>query len=311
MRIGYVCRWCKGPPLPKPPEGKCPNCHGFYRHDQVRLRDDEINGAEMEDLSEGKPVTVAAAQAAHQSAEPVERISTGLRGFDWVFGGGFCPGKTVSFCGGEGSGKTSLLWRVFIALAKRKVLCLLNSSEQSVDDLVEQFARFGPVPQKYFLVVHQTDRDKILRLLERESPQVFALDSVHDVDNVTDESGFSLSSGGERAVHFVAKEIRRLSRELGCASLLNCHMNSDGTMKGGTSLRHEVDGTLMLERPPEEDDPQRFLKFKKYRYAPPNRKARFQMLDNDFKDCGPLIAKPEPPAIVIAKKPDLRLVEDD
>jgi hypothetical protein len=38
MPVAFQCRWCKGPPLPQPWEGACPNCLGFYRPIQIYVR---------------------------------------------------------------------------------------------------------------------------------------------------------------------------------------------------------------------------------------------------------------------------------
>jgi DNA repair protein RadA/Sms len=239
-------------------------------------------------LEDGKPISPAAALVIAKQSGAMERTPTGLTGFDYILGGGYMRAKAVSFCGPEGAGKTSFLARLAISLEQRGIRFLLQSSEQSPEDLVTQFQRYGRVPRKFVSLVHETDMDRTIRLLERERPDVYALDSIHDIDGVNAEDGALLASGGNRAVHTIAKEIRKLSRALGTFSLLVCHMNNDGTMKGGTSLRHEVDGTLMVERPSNESDATRILRFRKYRFAPPSRRARFLMLDHDFKDCGPV-----------------------
>jgi DNA repair protein RadA/Sms len=310
VRQAWQCRGCKGPPLPEKWEGCCPNCHRPYRPVPIRVAENEVDGAEIEPMQDGRPISPAAAAVHAKQSGAMSKTATGLAGFDWILGGGIMRAKAISLCGPEGCGKTSLLARLALACERSRIRMLLLSSEQTPEDLVVQFERYGKLPQKYVSLVHQKDHEKIKRLLEDERPDIFALDSIHDVEGVTDEDGFSMASGGQRAVHTVAKDIRDLSRDLGTFSILVCHMNSDGTIKGGTSLRHEVDGTLMLDRPPEKKNRRRVLRFNKYRFAPPNRRALFLMLDDDFKDCGPLPDDEEPREPPPAK-PGLRLVDDD
>lgn len=316
----FHCRGCKGPPTQEKWIGLCPNCNRPYRPIPCRV----VDGKKVEDgdedfaiIEDGEMVSPDMALKLAKQSGAMEKTPTGLEGFDWILGGGLLKGKAVAFCGMEGAGKTSFLFKLAQSCERQKLRMILCSSEQVPEDLAVQFERYGKIPKRYVSLVHRKDCDKILQLLDEERPRIFALDSVHDVEGITDEDGCGLASGGSRAVHRMAAQVRDVSRDAGAFSMLVCHMNVDGTIKGGTSLRHEVDGNLMLERPADENDVQRVLRFKKYRFAPPKRRSRYMALDNDFKDCGPLVdesaPEPEPDPPQRSEKPNLRLVkkEDD
>lgn len=288
MPQAWRCRMCKGPPIPQPPEGACENCGRFARHDSIHVREGEIDGAEIQPLREGEPISAYDLLANFQNDETMQKRPTGMKGIDHVFGGGLPYFGAILLCAKEGSGKTSLLWELFLNLAKKKIETMYISSEQSEKDLARQLARCGPAPAKHMTVLAQTDRDAILRALEKRGPRVAAIDSLHEIEGVTDEDGYSMASGGDRTVTRVAKEVRRLAGELECLVFLVGHMNNDGSMAGSAHLRHAVDGTLGLTYLTDDKDPRRILAFeRKTRFGPHGRQALFVMREDGFKDLGP------------------------
>ena len=105
---------------------------------------------------------------------------------------------------------------------------------------------------------------------------------------ITDEDGYSMASGSDRAVTRVAKEVRRLADELEFLVFLVGHMNNDGSMAGSAHLRHAVDATLTLQYKTDDKDPHRILCFeKKTRFGTPGRRALFVMRKDGLKDLGP------------------------
>lgn len=290
MPRAYRCRRCHGTPVPQPPEdGKCEHCGGFYRHEVTHVRDGEVDGAEIQPMKEGEPISAADLLANLEDDETMQKRQTGMAGLDWVFDGGLPYFGAILLCAKAGTGKSTFLWEMLRWLAKKKVSTLYISSEQSLKDLGRQFARLGSVPAKYMTVHAETDRDGIISAIEKCEPEILVLDSLHEVEGVTDESGYDMASGGPNAVTRVAKEIRRLSTELEFLAFLVGHMNNDGTMAGGSHLRHAVDATLVLRPGEDEKDPRRILEFEgKTRFGPRGRRGLFMMGEKSMKDCGPL-----------------------
>ena len=288
MPISFQCRRCKGPPLPQEWEGSCPNCGGFYRANRVHVREGEIDGSEIQPLKEGEPISAHDLMANFQGDDSMEKRPTGMAGIDHVFDGGLPFFGAILLCAFEGSGKTSFLWELFMALARKKVDTMYISSEQSEKHLARQLARCGEAPAKHMTVLSQNDRDSIMRALGKQAPKVVAIDSLHEIEGITDEDGYSMASGSDRAVTRVAKEVRRLADELEFLVFLVGHMNNDGSMAGSAHLRHAVDATLTLQYKTDDKDPHRILCFeKKTRFGTPGRRALFVMRKDGFKDLGP------------------------
>lgn len=290
MPRAYRCRWCKGPPLPQPPEGACPNCLGFYRYEPCYVAEGDLDGATIPPIKQGEPISAADAIAhARARKEEGDRIETGLPGVDWVFNGGLPTKGTALFCSPAGTGKTTLAWELGRMLARKKIETLFLSSEQTIEELGAQFERLGAAPAKHFILVSETDQSAILRVIEKSRAQVVFLDSLHEVEGVTDEGGYDLASGGERAVTRIAKEIRRLADDCDFFAFLIGHMKNDGSMSGGAHLRHAVGATLLLEREGDPEGAGRILRFKeKNRFGPIGRKSRFQMTQTGLRDLGPV-----------------------
>lgn len=296
MPAGYVCRSCKGPPLPAPPDLACPNCGGYYRHERVFVREGEVDGAEIMPIKEGDPISHADLMAGEDEDEE-GRLVTGWSGLDHVCGGGLPKVGAILLAAREGVGKTTFLVGLLHDVAERlKEETLYITSEQSTQGLRRQFRRLDLKPSSRMVLVSTQDRDGIIGVIEKRRPRIVVLDSLHEVENVTDETGFSMSSGGERAVTRVAKEVRRLAEEEGFFVILVGHMNNDGTMAGSAHLRHAVDGTLTIERIGPDSDPRRIMFFKKCRFAETGRKALFRMGERGMRDCGPYADDEDEPA---------------
>lgn len=296
MPVAYQCRRCKGSPLPQPWEGSCPHCGGFYRADVVTVAEGEVEGAQGPVARDGEPISASDLMTAFADDTLLDKRPTHLPGLDWLFDGGLPQFGVILLAAPEGCGKSTFLWMLLMTLAVLGLQTFFVSSEQSLKDLSRQFARCG-APRKRMLVDAQNDHGTILETLEEQQPQVFALDSIHDVENVKDERGVPLLSGGTHAVIRVLKDLRSMSERLPMLAFVVTHLNNDGTISGGSHIRYAADATLFLRRFDEQDDedPRRVLQFQgKTRFGPLGRRALFVMEDSGLRDCGPLLKDPNP-----------------
>lgn len=288
MPVAYQCRRCKGPPLDREPEGPCPNCGGFYRHDRVNVYDGEVKGARLPTIKDGEPVSAGDLM---DVLGRTARIETGMPGVDWVFGGGLPKINTILLASPEGVGKSTFLMELFRRLARLDIDSLYISAEQELKKLAGNFAWLGPFPKKHMVLHHAVDKDEIFRAIEKSRARVFALDSIHAVENVTDPDGFTLAKGQPTAVERIATDATRLASEKEVLIFIVGHVNNDGSLAGGAHLRHVLDANLVLRQPPgaREDDPERILRFeRKTRFAPRGRRALFMMGTTGLEDRGPL-----------------------
>lgn len=67
--------------MPQPPEdGKCEHCGGFYRHEVTHVRDGEVEGAEIQPMKEGEPISAADLLANLEDDETMKKRQTGMTG---------------------------------------------------------------------------------------------------------------------------------------------------------------------------------------------------------------------------------------
>ena len=291
MPVAYQCRRCKGPPLPQEPEGACPSCGGFYRHVRLYVADDDVEGAEAGGIEDGEPIS---AGDLFKSMGEIRRVEVpGMPGFNHVFNGGLPPhGGAILVCSPAGTGKSTLLQVVLRSLAEAEVRSMYISAEQTLKDLGQQFSWLGRPSRncsKYMLLNHLRRRDEILECVEKSRAKVVVVDSLHAVTEVADDQGLELSTGHSHAVAQVGTDLKRLAGELEAVIFAVGHVNNDGTIAGGTRVRHMLDATLVLRPGGSELDPRRVLEFEgKNRFGPRGRRALFEMREDSFEDKGPL-----------------------
>lgn len=291
----YQCRRCHGPPVPTPWEGACPHCLGFYRPIPITAGPPDVAGAELTVPKDGEVISAKTLLASLEGDSSLGKRPTGMAGVDWLFAGGLPFFGVILLCGGEGCGKSTWLWELFAAVGEAGVSSLLISSEQSLEDLGREFARCTPPPECMHLV-SETNKESIFEKILEYDPEIVAIDSIHDVENVTDEQENLLTSGNQAAVTRLAKELKRLAPRWKKLIFLVGHMNNDGSLAGGAHLRHACDATLVLSRSDDEADPRRILQFKgKTRFGRLGRRALFEMADTGLKDCGAVEEKSPAP----------------
>lgn len=293
MPVAYQCRRCKGPPLPHEWEGPCPNCGGFYRANRIFVRDGDVDGAELAAIEDGQAISMGDLMAATAGAK---KIPTGLPGVDHLLDGGLPAfGAAALLCGEAGAGKTTFLMVLFRALAFAGHPVAFISAEQGLKELAQQFVWLGKFPSQNFLAHYEQDRDGIIKFIEKNRAVAYAVDSLHAVKNVTDDEGYSMATGGGHAVAQVATDLKEVAREREALIFAIGHLNTDGTVAGGTRVRHMLDGTLVMRQAPglsqaqRETDPRRFLQIEgKTRLGPRGRRALFMMRPDSFTDEGPV-----------------------
>ena len=123
----YSCQAC-GYQSPKW-MGKCPDCQGWNTLvEEKKIEKSEI--LETRTFHEGgrspTPITALIAQK-------TPRISTKIKEFDRVLGGGLVDGSLVLVGGDPGIGKSTLVLQAFDSIAKQNTPVLYVSGEESLE----------------------------------------------------------------------------------------------------------------------------------------------------------------------------------
>ena len=316
--FAWVCKRCKGPAIRggaefKPWVGPCPNCGGFYDADRIWQSDDAEDGEEAPGIpiKAGEVMSFNQVIAQRQADPAPRRIETGSPGFDWVLGGGIPLPIAILIASPPGGGKSTLLIEILRRLAEAGHKTLYCQSEESAQQLADRYGnRLGKFPDR-FHVLEETDFEKLKESILRAHPAFAAIDSLNDLEGVTDSNDFTYSPNSTGSVTNAARQIKRLASDMGITIFTVAHVTKDGAIAGANTVQHQLDMTLYLNGQKRMVDDnyvivgaERTLRCPgKNRFAPTHRVARFQMRDDGLHDLGPWLDQ-RPPWKVFAKPPN-------
>jgi len=169
------------------------------------------------------------------------RISTGMREFDHLLGGGLVPGSVVLIGGEPGVGKSTLLLDVLARLGRVASPVVYLSGEESSAQTKLRAKRVGCADD--VLLVAESNLAPVLDEVERAGARVLVVDSIQTVYLEECES----SVGSVAQVRECAQAIQRFAKRTGCATFVVGHVTKDGAIAGPRLLEHLVDTVLYFE----------------------------------------------------------------
>lgn len=248
--------------------GKCPECgawSSFVEEVQEtakkRAEDKNVNKYKIYKLSEIEWSTT-------------NRIATNIEEFDRVLGGGFMPGSVVLLGGEPGIGKSTLALQ---ALTQLNGKSLYISGEESPSQIKLRALR-TEADEKNFLIVPETELDKVIAAIRNEKPSVAVVDSIQTIyDNQMENSPGSITQ-----IKHCAAKLMKLAKDEGIAILLIGHVTKDGEIAGPKVLEHIVDAVIQFEG--EKNYAFRILRAKKNRFGAVNEIGVFEMSEKGLRE---------------------------
>lgn len=298
-RQWWQCKGCKGPPIlgdyqDKPWIGPCPHCGRTRDAARVSVSDDGPEDG-VQPIEEGQVITLSDAIRNTQNAKRLAPIQSGSAGVDWVLGGGIPPAIAILLASPPGGGKTTFLIETLRALALKRHRVLFLSSEESTTQLGRRFGRFiGEMPAR-LRIASLRDLDEIEEVIKEERPRFCAIDSLHKISGVSDDAGFTYSTGSNAAITNACDRLRALTGPLNMTAFFVAHVSKEGGIAGANTLQHDVDAILYLNGEQKFVDGRSVIFGKertlrcdgKGRFGETGRCARFQMTSDGLHDLGP------------------------
>lgn len=170
-----------------------------------------------------------------------ERLPTGIAEFDRILGGGFNRASAVIIGGEPGIGKSTLLLHVTAALP-REVTVLYVSGEESSKQIGMRAKRIGGV-RNNTLLLHASDIQEILNILEKEKPDVVFIDSIQTL--MSAELG--AVPGTVNQIKYCCYELISWAREKRGTVVFVAHVTKEGSIAGPKVIEHMVDTVLYFE----------------------------------------------------------------
>ena len=230
--------------------GKCPSCGKWNTLvEEVSLDHSSGSRNQQKEIvldtiikSKGKKSKTSGATALSEiEVTEHSRWSTGIGELDRVLGGGAVAGGFTLIGGDPGIGKSTLLLQALESLSKKhKVLYV--TGEESPEQVKLRAQRLN-LSGTDILLAAETCLEKVLKLVEKENPEVLAIDSIQTIYTEAIES----APGSVSQVREVGARLMHLAKGAGILTFLVGHVTKDGSIAGPRVLEHMVDTVLYFE----------------------------------------------------------------
>ena len=170
------------------------------------------------------------------------RLTTGLREFDFVLGGGVVPGSMVLIGGEPGIGKSTLLLQVASRLRGAGQRVLYVSGEESPLQVRLRADRLDEAADDVELM-SETLLETILATADAMRPTAMFVDSIQTMFTADLEG----APGNVGQVRECAARLMRFAKESGVAIFVVGHVTKGGGIAGPKTLEHIVDTVLYFE----------------------------------------------------------------
>lgn len=265
IRIKYVCSSC-GNESPKW-LGKCPAC-GEWNTFSEEI-EEKTSGGRVIEKKEFKIVKLGSS-----GFEEEKRISTNIREFDRVLGGGIIPGSVILLGGDPGIGKSTL---VLQAAAKINGNVLYVTGEESIRQ-ISQRARRLKVDANKISALAETDINTIVAAAKQNDTDVLIIDSIQTMSRPELDN----APGTVTQIRECTAELMNHAKAENYSVIIVGHVTKDGTIAGPKVLEHIVDTVLQFEG--EKNHSFRILRAQKNRFGSTNEIGIFEMHDDGLTE---------------------------
>lgn len=248
--------------------GKCTNCNSWDSLVEIKPKDlDILKKGDSSGIIESKPTPLSEVEI-----DNITRFSSGESEFDIVLGGGIVPGGIYLIGGSPGVGKSTLLLKTSLNLAKNKSV-LYVSGEESASQIRLRASRLGNISKNLFLL-NAIDLESIEENLRSEKYEICIIDSIQTMFS----SSISSAPGSVSQVKECTFLLLRLAKELQISIFIIGHITKEGSIAGPRILEHMVDCVLYFEGDPSKEI--RILRSFKNRFGATNEVGIFEMNEN-------------------------------
>lgn len=223
------------------------------------------------------------------TASDEKRITTGIKEFDRVLGGGVVEGSVILVGGDPGIGKSTLLMQAASNLRiKGKVLYV--SGEESPEQIKLRAERLH-INSEDILLLPETNLEGIINVVTDISPSIVIIDSIQTI--FTEEIPSAPGSVGQ--VRECAARLTSFAKRTSTPLFIIGHVTKEGAIAGPRVLEHIVDSVLYFEG--DRGHPYRILRTVKNRFGSTNEIGVFEMTETG------LIEIDNPSGLFLSERP--------
>lgn len=217
--------------------GKCPACKSWGSMEEKP----QIAAASphLSNVTTSKNIDILPIDQVDESSGI--RITTGMKEFDRVLGGGLVLGSLVLVGGDPGIGKSTLLLQVCKEFGKDKVVYYV-SGEESKGQIKIRANRLG-VTSNNIKLISETNIANIAHFSIENKPDILIVDSIQTM--FSDSSSSTPGSGAQ--IRECTAVLMRLAKEYDITIFVIGHVTKEGALAGPKMLEHMVDTVLYFE----------------------------------------------------------------
>lgn len=204
-------------------------------------------------------------------------MSTVIREFDRVLGGGVVPGSAVLIGGDPGIGKSTILLQALYQIARQNKKALYVSGEESQHQIKLRSRRLG-IHADLLYILSETELEQILSHLKEISPVCVVVDSIQTMFT----SQLASAPGSVSQIRESAARLIYYAKKAHIALFLVGHVTKDGSIAGPRVLEHMVDTVLYFEG--EAGSPYRILRGVKNRFGSTHEIGVFEMKEGGVRE---------------------------
>ena len=247
--------------------GQCPACKSWnsFVEELVDKKSISSSGKVAKERKEAKPLPLSQISSSNE-----RRISTKMKEFDRVLGGGIVDGSLVLIGGDPGIGKSTLLLQLCRNLSQDKTRILYISGEESPQQIKMRAERIGEFDDSLELL-SETNLDTIRCVIENKKPSIVIIDSIQTMYNESVAS----APGSVTQVRESTNVLMQIAKGLGITVFIVGHVTREGTVAGPRVLEHMVDTVLYFEG--DSNETYRILRGVKNRFGSTNEIGVFEM----------------------------------
>lgn len=254
--------------------GKCPGCHNWNTLVE-EMEASSGKGRHIFNVARSAVAQPERITSIESQEEP--RITTTMKEFNRVLGGGIVMGSLVLIGGDPGIGKSTLLLQISAQLADKHLPVLYISGEESTRQTKLRADRLG-IKSEELYVLSETNLFDISRHVEQIKPSFVVIDSIQTIfkEEVTSAPG-SVSQ-----VRECTGELMRLAKINNIPIFIVGHVTKEGAIAGPRMLEHMVDTVLYFEG--ERHHTYRILRGVKNRFGSTNEMGIFEMKEEGLRE---------------------------
>ncbi len=263
-KTAYICQKC-GAASPKW-LGRCPECGEWGTIIEELVA--PSSNTPRQSLGQKKPVSINDVKVITST-----RLTSDIKEFDRILGGGIVIGSATLIGGDPGIGKSTILLQVCNKLALGGIKVLYVSAEESVYQTKIRAERLN-ITSDNLWIVSETNIALIAAYIDEYKPNLVVVDSIQMVYKPEIPS----SPGTLTQVRESAMDLVYLCKRSHICLFLVGHITKEGSLAGPKSLEHLVDTVLYFEG--DRFQSFRILRAVKNRFGSTNEIGIFEMKED-------------------------------